>query len=426
MANKSTPIDVFSRTGPTPTKLVTPTKTPTPSVSLSNIVCDNQNACQKMLNAGAKQQCVFVNGGYYIVLIDNNGIHTYTNTKCDPGYDTATNTKTPNGYYCEYNIYCQSGYCANGICASILDYFTSEISDSIASDIASGKIYDNIAFAALVAAATVVTANPNAGQYLYEALSTLPSWVAPAVTIGGTIPGAVSTTKCLVNPNSCTEQDRMTAFMTGVGIQQFIESQAIQNFPIDSDSSPLLNKPIKEDLEWIKTLYGVDVTISETPHPSGFIGTAVIGSKNITLYPILNKNGKLEYYLPQITALHEIGHATNVYAQSGIQGVGSGAVQECLTCQWTIEELRRRGFSGNSEQMYLQTSYLMENVKKFQQAVQNSGGLYDVNGTLVTGEQLGNIVDSALKYPSLINNVNIYNQDFVQNLRTILNIIYAP
>jgi len=151
---------------------------------------------------------------------------------------TATTTLKANGQSCTSNTECQSGRCMT---------YNELASQGPQSPLSPGRVclspQDETSLAKLtstetkaavgVTAVALAVGAPMAIQGLSGAatlgtiiMSQLPTWVAPATLLAGTAPAVYSLTKCSINPDNCTDTDKLNMFLTGWGIQQIYETGA--------------------------------------------------------------------------------------------------------------------------------------------------------------------------------------------------------
>ncbi len=90
-------------------------------------------------------------------------------------------------------------------------------------------------------------------------LSDIPQWVGQAVTVASTLPGAYYAGKCLYE--SCTPDEQMAAFLTGVGIQDIQAQQMIDSsarYPNKKTEANLTLNRLTDDLFYdVNKNYGV-------------------------------------------------------------------------------------------------------------------------------------------------------------------------
>ncbi|MCX6794196.1 MAG: hypothetical protein NTY06_03790 [Candidatus Gottesmanbacteria bacterium] len=267
------------RATPTPTPTRTPTFTPTPTPTLqacgTGLTCTGRFSCLsdetacKQPSTGATLCCknstntptpTSTPAVGFVPLGAICGGWTVTGDTCsqcqygvitDLGIKHCASAPIPSvapnskaiGDNCSNNSECASGHCMNDLqfaaahtgappaWNATTTCITAEVGQGL-NNLATGvAIGAGVAAAPVLipAAVGVASSLPLMGVMAGSALATLPSWVSPVLTVAGTLPGVYSNTKCLINPASCTAQDQMNTFMTGVGVQQLIEQQAIQS-----------------------------------------------------------------------------------------------------------------------------------------------------------------------------------------------------
>lgn len=241
-------------TTPTPSLIKTPTPTITPPPSLAPTI--TQSDCDKCLETNSPSECAGACRNIGKTITTPLGTHE-CNPETDESFCSGNAVKSCSGSGTWSMRTCQHG-CADATCNpppqtdpfeelpglgtyglagnSAIPLPQSAVTSpegfqkwvsSVVSGLGTGAV---VGAAALGGAATLPAGGiPIAVIMAQNALAAAPAWVAPTLTIAGTFPGVVANTKCLFVPESCTEQDKMNIFLTGVGVQQLIDEQMIQS-----------------------------------------------------------------------------------------------------------------------------------------------------------------------------------------------------
>lgn len=209
-------------------------------------------------------------------------------------------------------------------------------------------------------------------------------------------------------------------------LQQVLDQQARTSYGVNG------KKPAPGEFAWVKNMYGVDVEISNMPYsgpnidngPGYVAGTAPIGGRRVTLYPYQTQSGEIIFESDTHIVLHEVGHAIAADGQVPAKNMLDFFTNECINCRWTVNELSRRGYAPNSQEVLSQLNYMHENSRAASRAIANFQGLRTNSGSPITGPQLANIYDSVISNPDNLQYVKVYDEDFLLNLQKIVESLY--